>query len=139
MTARGKPTTAIALATALLAVVAGCGGERMSAEEFVDAVGEEGVRMKLGDELLTDDSGKELYALELEPLPGAGLDTGGGKAHIGGSLAVYDEDEGADRGFETCQVAADLLCYRAANVVIVLEGGGIEAQRLAIAIQKLGD
>ena len=40
---------------------------------------------------------------------------------------------------KTCRAAADLLCYRAANVVVILEGGGIEAQRLGVAIQKLAE
>ena len=45
----------------------------------------------------------------------------------------------SDEEMNACQAAADLLCYRAANVVVILEGGGIEAQRLGVAIQKLAD
>jgi hypothetical protein len=51
----------------------------------------------------------------------------------GENPGVYDE------GMKTCRAAADLLCYRAANVVVIFEGGGIEAQRLGVAIQKLAE
>jgi hypothetical protein len=56
--------------------------------------------------------------------------------HAGGSLSVYD-DGGADAEYETCRQAADLLCYQLANVVVVLEGGGLEADQLGVAMKKL--
>ena len=79
--------------------VIGCGGEpRFTTEEFVDGVVSQGVKLRLGEPLATEEEGKELYAVELAP---------------------------------------DLLCYRAANVVVVLEGGGLEARQLGLAMQKL--
>jgi hypothetical protein len=30
-----------------------------------------------------------------------------------------------------------LLCFQASNIVVVLEGGGLEAQRLAVGMKRL--
>ncbi len=127
------------LAAGLLAV-AGCGSEpSFGPEEFVEGVNRQGVELRLGEPLVTDEEGKELYAVELEPLEGPTVDSQGEDVHAGGSLSVYDEDDAADGEFTTCRQAADLLCFRAANVVVVLEGGGIEAQQLGLAIQRLAE
>ena len=141
--------TALAAAASTLAIAGGCGEETMSADEFLSTIEEQGVSLELtDDELITDDPGKELYGLELEPFTegegGGGGGGGGGQeeergAHLHGSLAVYDDTDGADGGLEGCRAAADLLCYQAANIVVILEGGGIEAQRLAVAMQMLGE
>jgi hypothetical protein len=126
------------LAAAMLLLIAGCGDERtFTAEEFIEKVNAEGVEIELGEELSTSEPGAELRSVELEPLPGAPPVPGEG--HAGGSLAVYDEMGAAEQRFVTCEEAADLLCYRAANVVVILEGGGIEAQRLGAAIQRLAE
>lgn len=136
MRVRASRQTVGPAAAALLAGLAltACGeGRSFTAEEFVDEVKAEGVEAELGDELFTDDEDAEVYALELEPvakLPGA-------DEHAGGSLSVYADGDGADEKYESCQGSADLLCYRAANVVVVLEGGGIEAERLGVAMERL--
>lgn len=131
----GELAAAAIAATAL----AGCGSDRtFTAEEFVDGVNEEGVELRLGEPLLTDDESQELYAIELAPasaLPGSE----GGSGDIGGSLSVSEDGGGADREIASCEAAADLLCYRASNVVVVLEGGGIEAQQFAVAVQRLSE
>lgn len=135
----GSGASALTVALAF-AALAGCGGgePRFTAEEFVDGVNSQGVELRLGEPLVTDEEGKELYAVELEPLGGPRLDSQGEEIHSGGSLSVYDENEGdPDAEFETCEMAADLLCFRAANVVVVLEGGGLEARQLGVAMQKL--
>jgi hypothetical protein len=121
-----------------LGAFSGCsGGQTFSAEEFVRDVNREGVKLKLGEPLTTEEEGKELYAIELEPLGGPRLDSEGEEVHAGGSLSVYDEDGAADAEYETCRQAADLLCYQLANVVVVLEGGGLEADQLGVAIKRL--
>ena len=121
------------------AALAGCGSEKtFTAEEFVDGINAEGVELRLGEPLLTDDESQELYAVELEPvstLPGSE----GGSGDIGGSLSVSEDEGGADQEMASCENAADLLCYRASNVVVVLEGGGIEAQQFAVAVQRLSE
>ena len=119
----------------------GCGSEpRFTAAEFVEGVNSQGVKLELGEPLVTEEEGKELYAIELPPVGGPRLDSEGEEVHAGGSLSVYDENEGdPDAELETCERAADLLCFRAANVVIVLDGGGLEARQLGVAMQKLVD
>jgi hypothetical protein len=52
---------------------------------------------------------------------------------------VYDDDADADGEIESCRDAADLLCYQAGNVVVVLQTGGIEAQQLGKAIERLDE
>jgi hypothetical protein len=137
MRAKMNRDCGIAALAAVLAV-GGCGSEpTFTAQEFVDGVDRQGVELRLGVPLVTDEQGKELYAVELEPLGGPRVDSGGEPVHAGGSLSVYDDDGAADGEFATCRDAVDLLCFRAANVVVVLEGGGIEAQQLGLAIQKL--
>ena len=134
---RIPPCLVPAALTAALAL-AGCGGgPSFTAEEFVRDVNREGVKLKLGEPLITEEEGKELYAVELEPLGGPRLDSEGEEAHNAGSLSAYDEAGEADAEYETCRRSADLVCYQLANVVVVLEGGGLEADRLGVAIKKL--
>ncbi|MGH2923263.1 MAG: hypothetical protein ACRDKH_04455 [Solirubrobacterales bacterium] len=132
---RGNRLAAV-LAAAVLALLAGCGeGREFSAEEFVDAVNAEGVELRLGSELVTDQADKQLYAVELEPV----AQLPGGSGHAGGSIGVLDDSDAADAELASCEAAADLLCYRAGNVVVVLEGGGIEAQQLGVAIERVAE
>ncbi len=125
-----------AIAASALAL-AGCGESRsFTAEEFVEEVDEEGVKLELGRELVTDSADQELYGVELEPV--AEL-PGGESSHTGGSLSVSDDDAGADEELAACEASADLLCFRAANVVVVLDAGGIEAERLGVAIERIAE
>ena len=127
-------------AVALVLAVAGCGGEKtFSADEFVDEVGDEGVELTLGAELFSDDDSKHVYDVELDPLPGTPTPAEGALESPHGSLTVHDEVSGADDQFRHCQSAGDFLCFQASNVVLVLQGGGIEADRLAAAMKKLQD
>jgi hypothetical protein len=144
-TTRGRLAALAALALAL--AVSSCTEERtLSADGFVADVNDQGVELTLGEPLSTTEEGKELYAVTLEPLPGAEPagheEQGQEESHEhqgGGSLGVYDDNAGAEEGMQACRNAADLLCYRAANIVVILEGGGIEAQRLGVAMQKLAE
>lgn len=121
--------------TASAFALAACGGDKtFTAEEFIEEVNAEGVNLQLGDPLVTSEEDKELYEVELESLAALPGEKAG---HAGGSLSVYEEAGDADQEMETCAAAADLLCYRASNVVVVLEGGGIEAQQLGVAIERL--
>jgi hypothetical protein len=129
----------IALAATLVATAFGCAQEErtFTAEEFVGEVRAEGVEIELGEELSTAEADADLRAVELVPLPGAPPVPGEGA--VGGSLAVYEKTGAAEDRLGECQAAADLLCYRAANVVVILERGGIEAQRLGVAMQRLAE
>jgi hypothetical protein len=134
---RGQLAALAAIALALGAT--GCSRERsLTASEFVTQINDQGVELRLGDRLVTDDESEEIYALELEPvagLPGKAA----GNQHSGGSLSVHDDGAAADERLSACEASADLLCYRAANIVIVLEGGGLQTQRLGAAMQNLAE
>jgi hypothetical protein len=125
--------------------IAGCSKERtFSAQEFVDEVKAEGAELHLGKPLFSEDESKEVYAVELEPVPSAEPSGERGEqaeahGHGGGSLSVHDEVGDADASMDSCRASADLLCYRAANIVVVLQAGGIEAQRLAVAMERLAE
>jgi hypothetical protein len=117
--------------------LAGCGGGKsFTADEFVEEVNAQGVKLELGEPLFTEGENKELYAVELEQvaaLPGEDSE----HDHTAGSLSVYEDTDGADEEIASCQASADLLCFQASNIVVVLEGGGIESQQLGKAIEKL--
>jgi hypothetical protein len=135
--------------TALLAVLgasvatAGCGSSdpTFTASEFVDQVNEKGVSMELGRQLPAQSDAKELYAVSLPPLQGAPAPSPGEEGGPGasGSLYVYDDADGAEDELRACRASAGLVCFQAANIVVLLNGesGGLEARRLAVAMQRL--
>jgi hypothetical protein len=139
----GQGSRRLALLGAIAALVAGCGssGPTFTASEFVDQVNGQGVSMKLGRQLPAASDAKELYAISLPPLPGSPAPPPGEEGGPGasGSLYVYDDTGGAQDELRACRASAGLVCFQAANVVVVLNGesGGIEARRLAVAIQRL--
>ena len=134
---RGSKRQWAAAAAVIALAVAGCGEERkFDAQSFVEEVNAEGVKLELGEPLIATQEGEEVYAVELEPLTDL---PGEEHGHAGGSVSVFDENSAAEEDLENCRNSADLLCYRAANVVVVLEGGGIEAQQLAVAMERLSD
>ncbi|MGH2957009.1 MAG: hypothetical protein ACRDL6_08460 [Solirubrobacterales bacterium] len=139
MRARARQRRDRAAVTAFLlagALAAACGSERkLSAQEFTEEVNAQGVEFRLGKPLISADEEKQVYAVELEQL----TDLPGAEEHGGGSLSVHEDSGATEDSMESCQASADLLCYRAANVVVVLESGGIEAQRLGVAIEKLSE
>lgn len=132
---QGVPLAAL-IAAVVLGLAACGGGKTYTAQEFVDEVNREGVSMELGEPLIADDESKDLFSVELEPV--AAL-PGSGDRHTGGSLSAYDDPSGAEDELESCGASADLLCYRLANIVVVLEGGGIEAQQLGVAMERLSE
>jgi hypothetical protein len=127
------------------AALAGCGEERMfSAAEFVQEVKKQGVALRLGQQLQTSGGAEQLYAITLPPLRGEPAPAQAGGEHVregggGGSLYVYNEGGGASDQLEACRASAGLICFRASNVVVVLdeESGSLGAQRLAVAIGRL--
>lgn len=113
---------AIAALTAIaFALPAGCGEDTrlFDAEELVDAINEEGAEVELGDELVSQQEGVEVFAFGFADHPG---NAGGGEAHgSGGSLVITPDDETGVAEYERCESAVTLLCYRASNVVMILE------------------
>jgi hypothetical protein len=130
---------------AALAVVAGalpgCGdGPTLTASEFVGRINHEGARIELGRKLPTQGDATELYAIKLPPLPGEPRPPPDSESGPGatGTLYLFGDTGGAEDQLKACR-SSGLLCIRAANVVVVLEEGGLEAQRLAVAVRRLGD
>jgi hypothetical protein len=118
-------------------LLGGCGGDDggFTAEQFVDAVNQRGGALELGAALPSTRSDAEVYALELAgpgAVEGAGADepAGGDESHGGGSLAVMPDADAGLEEFERCEQAASLLCFRADNVVLLLEGE-IEREEIA--------
>jgi hypothetical protein len=124
------------------AVVAGCGGgQTFTASEFIDRISAEGVSIQLGRALPKGSTAKELYAVRLPPLPGEPAPAPGSEGGRGasGTLYVFGDAGSADDQLKACRGSGGLLCFQASNIVVVLgdEGGGLEAQRLAVAMKRL--
>jgi hypothetical protein len=123
-------------------LIAGCGaGQTFTASEFVDRISAQGVSIELGRRLPSGDNAKELYAVELPPLPGEPAPARGseGNGGAGGTIYVFGDTGGADDQLSACRTSGGLLCFRVATIVVVLddEGSGLEAQRLAVAMKRL--
>lgn len=114
---------------ALLA--AGCGGERtFDPPEFVDAANAEGAGLVLGDELVSIEEGVDVYAV-----------TFAGESGHGGSLVLTGDADAAREEHRRCEEAVSLACYRAANVVLMLEDeeGEEHMRKVDAAIRALGE
>jgi hypothetical protein len=134
-----RSVAALALAIAGLHTT-GCGGSQtFTASEFVDRINAQGVSIELGRQLQSGGDARELFAVRLPPLPGEPTPPRGQEGGPGasGSLYVFGDTGGAEGQVDACHRAGGLLCFRAGNVVVVLEGGGLGAQRLAVAVKRL--
>jgi hypothetical protein len=105
-------------------LLAGCGGDdaAFTADQFVGAVNQRGASLELGPELRSTRPDAQVFALELGP-PGAADEHAASEGtEAGGSIAVMAN---ADAGFEEwqrCEDAGSILCYRADNIVLFIEG-----------------
>lgn len=119
---------AVALAVGATTLSA-CGG--LDAQSFTDRVREQGVEIELGSELRSEEEGVEVWDFRLPPVEGG---AGGGAR---GTLEVYESEQSAEAGFAGCLTSADLTCFRAGEVVVILPSDGLEARRLAAAMRRL--
>jgi hypothetical protein len=127
--------TAVSLAT--LALGCGSGGRTFTAEEFVEEANANGAGLELGDPLFAAEGEDEIYRVALQEghgSEGAGEGPASGETdaaheHGGGSLRVSEDAEAAEEEYARCESAASLLCYRAANIVLILEPS-VEPQQL---------
>ncbi len=128
--------------TGIAAAGCGDGSRSLTASEFVDEVNDQGVTIRLGRQLQASGGTEQVFAIALPPLPGEPASAPGREGGRGGtgSLYVYSDTGAAEEELVACRASAGLLCFRASNVVVVLdeESGGIESQRLAVAIRRLG-
>jgi hypothetical protein len=129
----------LALIAACTAGLLGCGGgPTFTASEFVDRMNSEGLSMELGRRLPNGGDAKELYAVKLPPLPGEPPPPpGAGGPGASGTLYVYDGTGPANERLRACRASGGLQCFQAQNIDVVLDDGGLEATRLAVAMQRL--
>jgi hypothetical protein len=135
----------IALATLGVAALAGgCGGgERtFTAPEFVAEANRNGAALQLGAPLTVAAGDDEVYGIAVErDAAGEHEHEGGesGREHGGGSLRIAEDAEAAESEHARCEDAASLICYRAANVVLILEPGtsARDLARVQAAISKM--
>ena len=133
----------LALFAVAAALLPGCGSEpTLTASGFVDRINAEGVSIVLGRRLASGGDAKELFAVRLPPLPGEPKPPPGSEGEPGasGTLYVFAGAGGAEDQLRACQAATGLICFRAQNIVVVLdeEGSSLEAQRLSVAVSRLG-
>jgi hypothetical protein len=130
---------ALALATAALSTTGCSRSQSFTASEFVDRITAQGVSIELGRRLHSGGDAEELFAVRLPPLPGSPRPPQGAEGARGaiGSLYVFGDTGGADEQIAACHRSGGLLCFQAANIVVVLEEGGLEAQRLAVAMKRM--
>ena len=128
----------LTVALVLTAVIAtGCGGsDGFDAEGFIARANEAGANLVLGEELLGTDSDVEVYEVELAESAAPDAAKAGqaspSHAHGGGSLYVTESDEAGVAEYERCESAATLLCFRASNVVLILNDAIPETEIAAV-------
>lgn len=110
-----------ALLAAATVLTVGCGERDFNAGEFIDAANAQGAALALGEEITTTESGEPVYTVKSSPDrsgdPNPQLE--GGRAS--GTLIVADDVGAASAEFDHCETAADLTCFRAANIVLRFE------------------
>lgn len=111
----------------LLATVAGCGsGDRtFTASELVSELKASGLEVTLGKPLPNDQEDLEVYGITFQD-------------SSGGSLIIAPDSETAEAEYARCEDAVNLLCYRAANALMLLEETEREAE-ITAAFQRLAD
>ncbi len=146
MKARGASFWALLLAA--LALIAGLAflllggqeGAELSAAEFVERVNEQGAGIEVGEQLSVSERGS-VYDLVLLDPPAAERARGASAAQTDGtaSLIVAPDEDGGVSEYDRCESAASLICFRAANAVVLVEDATPEQlARLGTAIQALG-
>jgi hypothetical protein len=127
----------LALALAIAAAVGwGCGsGNQFTAEELVAEVNRHGGELALGEPLDASGEGPEIHSLTFTGAAPTPED-----AHAGGSLVITEDDDDALAEYRRCEGSASLICFRAANAVMIFEGAVQPADlaRLAEALQAMG-
>jgi len=110
--------------------IASCGG--LSAESFIERVRDQGVEIELGRELRSEQDGVAVYDFRIPPVDETSTEARG-------TLEVFDSEQASKEGWTRCLAAADLTCFRAGEVVVVLPSDGLEARRLAAAMKRLAN
>lgn len=133
--ARGTWPLLVALIAA--GAASGCGSTTFTAEELVAEMNENGGALELGEPLGSSDAGTEVTTLRFtDPTGEQPRDV-----HAGGSLLITEDDDAALAEFERCEDAASLICFRAANAVLIFEDSVPRADltRIERAVRGLAD
>jgi hypothetical protein len=147
VTSRARLST-LACAALLAGSLTACGDETtFTADELVAEVNDRGAQVRLGEQLTTAQDNLELYALRLAGASAApGVPSGdAGSApvdvHGGGTLTITEDDDAALAEYERCESAVSLICFRAANAVLIFEGGvpNQDLARIESAVQAMAD
>lgn len=118
---------------AAAAIAAGCGAHEFDAQEFIDQANANGAGLELGEPLLSTRDGVEIYAVELLPTSATGeVGPTGEQAHGGGSLIVAEDAEAGQSEYARCEGAVTIVCYRAANVVLAVQGDPGSAELVGV-------
>lgn len=124
------------LALAIAAAAAGCGsGATFTAEELIAEVNERGGELALGEPLASEAEGVEVHTLRLTGAAETPTDV-----HAGGSLLITDDDDSALAEYHRCERAASLICFRAANAVLIFDDtvSRADLDRVERAIRAMG-
>jgi hypothetical protein len=93
----------------VVTLCSGCGGgPTFTASGFIDRINPEGVSIQLGRRLPSGGDAEQVYAVSLPPLPG-----------------------------EPAPAGCSAFRRRTSSSLLNDEGGGLEAQRLALAMKRL--
>jgi hypothetical protein len=124
-------------AAAAALVLAGCGSAEFTAEELIEAVNEHGAALTLGEPLAEgeDEGGVEIHSLKFISASGAAADV-----HASGSLLIAAGEEEALTEYHRCEQGASLVCYRAANAVLMFDDTVpyLDLERVENAIRAIG-
>lgn len=129
-------------AAAAAAAIAGCGSETtFSADEAVAEINRHGGELELGEHLTTSAEGAEVHAVSFADSGAAEHEGEGEHSHFAGTLVITDDDEEALAEFQRCEAAASLVCFRAANALVVFDDttDAEDLQQLADAVRGLGE
>jgi hypothetical protein len=131
-----------AAATLLVIVAAlaasGCGEREFTAQEFVDAANGHDAELELGDQLTTTESGEPVLKISSSAPPGSDPNPQLQAGTSSGTMIVAADVDSAGAEFDRCEAAADLTCFRAANVVLRFEEmEGADRARITGAVTAL--
>lgn len=110
----------------------------------MDAINAHGAGLELGAPLSSAGGAPNVYELQVargEADTGVTGPAGAvGEAHGGGSLTVTSDADAGLAEYRRCESAADLLCFRVANVVMIFETGiaAEDLERLETAVRAIG-
>jgi hypothetical protein len=139
---------AAACAALVAGSLTGCGDKaEFTADELVAEVNARGAQVRLGEQLTTSQEDVELYALRLAgagAVPAAPSGDAGSApvdVHGGGTLTITESDDAALAEYERCESAVSLVCYRAANAVLIFEGAvpNQDLDRIEAAVRAMAE